>query len=351
MDFTFPVCHLFYYPTQVILVDDDPDFLDAVSLVLPRNLSYRLFQSPREALNYINAAHQHADIIRRVYSSYKTGPFDSDTLTHIEINEIYREIYNPERFSTPTVVVVDYSMPSMNGLELCASLTNPYIKRILLTGQADTDLAVQAFNEGLIDQFISKKDQDLDAKLTRSIATLQQHYFSKSFKLITDPVIANRQCRFINNPDFISYFNAVRKRMRIVEYYLIDEPYSGFVMLNEEGALSILLIMPQDRLHENLQQCQRLGLDQTLCEHINKGEMIPLFNIADDDAHLRELLQTDWKKYYTPAHWVSPESGYYCAVLEQENVNRLVRSFVADKIHSYKNFLQTPAAPGAKFLH
>ena len=350
MDITFPVCHLFYYPTQVILVDDDPDFLDAVSLVLPRDLSYRLFQSPRDALNYINAAHQHADIIRRVYSSYKTGPFDSDTLTHIEINEIYKEIYNPERFSTPSVVVVDYSMPSMNGLELCASLTNPYIKRILLTGQADTDLAVQAFNEGLIDQFISKKDHDLEAKLTRSIATLQQHYFSKSFKLITDPVIANSQCRFINNPDFIDYFNAVRQRHKIIEYYLIDEPYSGFLMLNEEGQLFILLITTQERLRENLLQCQRLSVDKALCEHINKGEVMPLFNIADDDEHIQALLKTDWQKYYTPAHRVSPESAYYCSLLDQSNAERLVRKFLADSVHSYKKYMQTPV-PTAKYLH
>lgn len=350
MDYQFPVCHLFYYPTQVILVDDDPYFLDAVSLILPRDLSYRLFQSAREALLYINAANQHAELIRRVYSSYKTGPFDSDTLTHIEINELYKEIYNAERFTTPSVVVVDYSMPSMNGLEFCASLTNPYIKRILLTGQADMELAVQAFNDGLIDQFISKKEQDLESKLARSIAVLQQHYFSKSFKLITDPVIANSQSRFINNPDFIAYFNSLRNKYKFVEYYLIDEPYSGFVLLNDKGGIAILLILTEAHRQEHLKQCKVLGAPTPLLDALTEGKLVPLFNIADDDKQISKLLTKDWRNYYAPSHKIAAEVPYYCALLQHEDVGRLLRNFLPLSIESYNKHINTPTS-ATKFLH
>lgn len=350
MDFTFPVCHLFYYPTQVILVDDDPDFLDAVSLILPRDLSYRLFQSARQALVHINNSQQNSDIIRRVYSSYKTGPFDSDTLTHIEINELYKEIYNSQRFNTPSVVVVDYSMPSMNGLEFCASLTNPYIKRILLTGQADTELAVQAFNAGLIDQFISKKDHDLEEKLNRSIATLQQHYFSKGFKLITDPVIANSQSRFINNPEFIAYFNALRNRHNFIEYYLIDEPYSGFALLNRKGELAILLILPEPHLEEHISQCSKVGAPRQLLDALRKGDLVPLFNISDDDEHIKTVLTKDWKDYYAPAKKICAQALYYCALVQHEDVTRLLRKFLPKNIASYSAHMEA-STTDAKFLH
>lgn len=350
MDYSFPVCHLFYYPTQVILVDDDPNFLDAVSLILPRDLSYRLFQSARQALTHINDAQQHAQLIRRVYSSYKTGPFDSDTLTHIEINELYKEIYNARRFSTPSVLVVDYSMPSMNGLEFCANLTNPYIKRILLTGQADTDLAVQAFNAGLIDQFISKKDHDLEQKLKRSIATLQQQYFSKSFKLITDPVIANSQSRFINNPDFIDYFNALRNRHKFTEYYLIDEPYSGFAFLNQIGELSILLILPEPRLEEHIAQCSLVGAPCQLLEALRKGELVPLFNVSDSNEHIKEILTKNWQKYYVSAEKVCGPAPYYCALIQHDGANRLLQKYLSQDIQSYEAHIETTASDG-KFLH
>ena len=350
MEFSFPVCHLFYYPTQVILVDDDPDFLDAVSLILPRDLSYRLFQSARQALTHINSAQQHAELIRRVYSSYKTGPFDSDTLTHIEINELYKEIYNAQRFNTPSIVIVDYSMPSMNGLEFCANLTNPNIKRILLTGQADTELAVQAFNAGLIDQFISKKDHDLEQKLKNSITTLQQHYFSKSFKLITDPVIANSQSRFISNPDFISYFNALRSRHKFIEYYLIDEPYSGFALLTPKGELAILLILPQPNLEEHIRQCTVVGAPPQLLEALRKGDLVPLFNVSDDNEHLKLLLTKDWKKYYATAKKICEQAPYYCALIQHEDASRLLRKYLPQEIQSYETHIETMASD-TKFLH
>lgn len=350
MDINFPICHLFYYPTQVVLVDDDPDFLDAVSLLLRRNLSYRLFQSASQALDHVNNSNQHIEMIRRCYSSYKTGPFDSDTLNHIDINEIYKEVYNPARFSTPSVVVVDYSMPEMNGLEYCMSLTNPYVKKILLTGQADTDLAVQAFNDGLIDQYISKKDQNLEAKLNRSIANLQQHYFSRTFKLITDPVIANNQSRFINNPDFVNYFRDVLAKRKVAEYYLIDEPYSGFFLLDEKGTVSILLVLPESRLHSHHQQCVTAQAPVELITALEKGAMMPLFNVSSEHEKLADGILANWRKYYVPAERISDRAPYYCALLPAEMARNLLRNYRPEDIVPYNDHLNAPAG-GQKFLH
>jgi len=309
-----------------------------------------LFQSARQALSHINGAQHHSELIRRVYSSYKTGPFDSDTLTHIDINEIYKEIYNPERFTTPSVVVVDYAMPSMNGLELCASLSNPYIKRILLTGQADTDIAIQAFNEGLIDQFISKKDQDLEGKLKRSIANLQQHYFSKSFKLITDPVIANSQSRFINNAEFIDYFNKVRAKRKIIEYYLLDEPYAAFLMVDEQGAPSLLLVLPEDELLENIEQCKAANAPKELISKLRQRKLVPLFHCADNDSLIAQLSADNWQNYYTKATPVGTKSPFHCAILEKDETSRLLRNFTPDRIHSYRQHLSSSSIT-TKFLH
>ncbi len=36
--------HPFYFPTQVILLDDDPDFLEGISLMLNKNLSIKVLK-------------------------------------------------------------------------------------------------------------------------------------------------------------------------------------------------------------------------------------------------------------------------------------------------------------------
>lgn len=350
MNHHFPICHLFYYPTQVVLVDDDANFLDAVSLLLDRSLNYRLFQSARQALEHVNRSVFQGEVIRRSYSSYKTGPFDSDTLSHIDINALHQDIYNADRFLMPSVVVIDYSMPEMSGLEYCVSLTNPYVKKILLTGRANTDLAVQAFNEGLIDQFISKKDPQLAQKLNRSIASLQHQYFSRSFKLLTDPVIANSQSRFISNPEFIEFFNILRTEHGIVEYYLIDMPYSGFLLLDERGRVSLVLVMTHTALLEHLRQCRARGAPQDLLDALEEGVMMPLFNIGNDGEHMNEAFFKQWRTHYAHAFRVTEESPYYTAQLGEAPTLALIPALRKQDIQPYASCLLAPR-PAEKFLH
>ncbi len=124
-DDSFSVGHPFYFPTQVILLDDDPDFLEGVSLMLNKFLSFKIFQSAQQALEYVNNAHKHVHIQERCYSNYKTGPLESDSLTHIDIDKLHLEALNGSRFQTASTVIVDYSMPEMNGLEFLLQLKNP----------------------------------------------------------------------------------------------------------------------------------------------------------------------------------------------------------------------------------
>jgi len=332
------------------MVDDDSDFLDAMGLLLERRINYRLFQSARQGLDYVNNSPGHEMLLRRVYSSYKTGPFDSDTLTHIDINAIHKEIYNPDRFSIPSVIVLDYSMPEMNGLEFCASLTNPYLKKILLTGQADTDLAVQAFNAGLIDQFISKKDQNLETKLNQSIATLQQHYFNRSFKLISDPIIASGRSRFITNPFFIQYFNQIREQNSITEYYLIDEPYSGFLLLNMKGEVSLLLILAEEKMQNYIEKSKSHGAAPELMQHLQKGTMIPLFNVAEGNENPELHQAADWQSQHASSQKLSPAAPYYAALITGKNLFKVLPDLSQSGIHSFSDYLGAPASSG-KFLH
>ena len=47
---TFP---LFRRPGTVVFLDDDPDYLDMLALVLPRNWRVLLFLRPQECINYL----------------------------------------------------------------------------------------------------------------------------------------------------------------------------------------------------------------------------------------------------------------------------------------------------------
>ena len=69
----------------------------------------------------------------------------------------------------PDLLVLDTSMPTMDGLEALSELVEWPGSRVLLTGQADEQIAVRAFNRGLIDQFIPKQSPDIAGTLVAAV--------------------------------------------------------------------------------------------------------------------------------------------------------------------------------------
>ena len=74
------------------------------------------------------------------------------------------------------LVVSDYNMPMMNGLEFLQNVRSlyPHILTIMLTGQAELEIAVQAINEAGVYKFIQKpwNNDDLRVTLQRALESI-----------------------------------------------------------------------------------------------------------------------------------------------------------------------------------
>jgi two-component system probable response regulator PhcQ len=75
-----------------------------------------------------------------------------------------------------SLIISDYNMPRMNGLEFLKSIKAlyPHILAIMLTGQAEIQIAVQAINDAGVYKFIQKPwdDQDLKFTILRALESL-----------------------------------------------------------------------------------------------------------------------------------------------------------------------------------
>lgn len=336
MDDQITVGHPFYFPTQVILIDDDADFLDGVSLMLNDDTSYRLFQSATEALPYVNAAHQQVSFLQRCYSNYKTGPQESDSLSHVDIGKLHEEIYNPSRFQTSSTVVVDYSMPEMNGLEFLMSLKNPFIKKILLTGQADTELAIKAFNRHLIDQFIDKHDPRLKQTLNAALASFQEQYFRSSFKLITDPIVASHHDAFLADSGFQNFFNEMLVTTGSIEYYMIDYPHAGYLMLDAFGKRHCMLIYDEQSLADHAAQLLEFKAPDRLVQAVRSGDLLPTFHIQNDNLNGNHPFIREWEQHYFKGSKTGTRKNFYVTVLAEEVLAEIYRG----SIIPYRDFLE-----------
>lgn len=329
--------HPFAFPTQVVLVDDDPDFLEGIGLILDREQAFRLFRSAHEALNFVNAAHQHVGFLQRCYTSYKTGPQESDALTHIDIGKLHLEVLNAFRFQTCSTVVVDYSMPEMNGIEFLQELENPYVRKVLLTGQADMATALHAFNQQLIDQYIDKHDPQLKQKLNHTLHAFHEQYLHNSFKLLTDPILANNQDRYLTDPQFQAWFNRLRESLHCVEYYLLDAPHSGFLMLDRHARCTCLLIWTRDAVDEHLLQLERGRAPAALVEKVRRRELLPLYDTQSTRLSRQSPCIKDWERHYAAALQVDGSAEYHVVMGDDS----LLPDIHGKKLYSYAEFLQT----------
>jgi PAS domain S-box-containing protein len=86
------------------------------------------------------------------------------------------------------LVITDQRMPEMEGTELLAEISeiDPICKKILLTGYADVNAAIDAINKGSVDKYFSKPWDD--DELTKAVEFLLSMYSTDEFlkKVVTD---------------------------------------------------------------------------------------------------------------------------------------------------------------------
>ncbi len=134
----------YFHPSTVVFLDDNHQFLNDLELRLPGLMPYILHEDPSAALAEVNRCAAAPTLANRCFSRLENEPDTwRDSTIEFDVRLIEEEVNSVERFHRTSLVVVDYAMPAMNGLEFCGRITDPYVKKLLLTGAADEKLAVR----------------------------------------------------------------------------------------------------------------------------------------------------------------------------------------------------------------
>ena len=142
------------------------------------------------------------------------------------------------RFALAQVGVVDYAMPAMSGLRVLGELSRWPGSRILLTGQVDEQLAISAFNRGLINQFVPKQLPDIRQRLTEAIQTQRLHADPRHQQIWRSTLLP-WQDALLGDPLISAALDALACRQGWIEHIVIGEPF-GLLALNAQGMTSWL---------------------------------------------------------------------------------------------------------------
>lgn len=242
----YPTACLF--PTTTVFLDDNQDYLESLlgNISMPM-LKLKPFGNHDAVANYLEVHLAKHELTANWVKKTVSEDVFENTAFEICYSEIQREINDQNRSQRVTTLVVDYQMPIRNGLDFIKSLKKLPIKKILLTGTADLDIAINAVNDNLIDAFFKKEDENLVPKLTKKLDEYRFDYFFEHSQLIKRSLIKLGDKPLVESKDFQRLFDSMLQATKAVEYYLIDENCS-YMFLDDKGRQTKLLIRSKDQL-------------------------------------------------------------------------------------------------------
>ncbi|HET6430975.1 response regulator [Dyella sp.] len=320
----------FQFPTTTVMVDDHESYLGVVPLMLDPLQRLKSYSSPRQAL--ADLRHNDSRDVPGGGWLYRwhEHPSPNRELVALDIDSIVRTMHDPARFAEVSVVVVDQAMPEMDGLEFCRQIANPHIGKVLLTGRADDETAIEAFNSGLIDRFIRKNDPKAMEKLQQAIVTLQQRYFERAGRFVSE-AMALGDVRFLRDPVFVPIMRRIVADFAAIECYLHVNP-TGLLLLDADGDGRFVLIQTDDDLRTHYEIASDLGASIEVLNALRDGTALPWFASRDGfysgepDAPPVRMV---------PATTVRGEHWYHYAVIDDVNSR-----FELDRIVCYRRWLR-----------
>lgn len=130
-------------------------------------------------------------------------------------------------------MVVDYSMPEVDGIQFLTSIRNANCMKILLTGIADEREAVAAFNAGLIDCYLKKTDVEMARKLASALDDAKRKCCAARGHISLHEAGATYR-----DPRIVKLIDEVAAREGIVEYYWRPNQ-DAVLMFDAVGAPSV----------------------------------------------------------------------------------------------------------------
>lgn len=317
------------YPTTTIIIDDDINFLNII------NRHFKIedcmtYSSPKKAIEYLQTKIDFNRIQSRILKTHLTSEDVISTPENfallVNVHNLHEEIYCAQRFSDVSVIIVDYHMEEMNGIDVCEALSNHPAKKILLTGAIDKEKnVIEAFNKGIIDCFINKSDKNFSDKLNHTITSLKEAYF----KDLSSTILAYMPTTstLLQNPYYINLIQSIKNQFNAIEYYLLDSSGSH-LFLDKQGNPTWLFIKHESEINNY----QTIAIDQEAPEDIINAlanrDKFPYFFSTEDYQHS----VSEWNEFLYQAHPLPVASGYYYAIANNDIKEKLIR----EKIFSYE---------------
>ncbi len=298
----------FYFNSKIILIDDNESFIDNLSFKLGNNYTVETYGDPQKAIDAIISNYD-SNIVSSTQNFLVEIENEDELYYSVDFPKIISLAEQASKKDTISVVIVDYSMPLINGIEFCQKIAHLPILKIMLTGHADFKIAVDAFNKGIIDRFLVKDTPFMLDEINKEVKAMQELFFERlSYPLFTS--FSAKKETLVQSPEFKDHFIRVINEINAREFYLLN-PLGSYLLINQNGLKFYFLVLLDNHLEEYIDLAKDMNADAELINKMIARTHAPIFI---DEADYKFPV-SDWDCLLQP---IKKSIGYYYCILPEE---------------------------------
>ncbi len=297
-----PIC---FYPTRKIILDDDNIFTESI-LFKMQDKHFSSYTSPHCLLNYLLKKY---DTVFRQTDLFEIEQANSELSAyynfHIPIKK-WNAIATNTFVCDISVILIDYHIPNMNGIDFLNQIKNFPFKKILITGEQDYSIGIDALNVGLVDAYIRKDDPDLLNKMNSLVRALEWKYFTE----LSLSAYNISELNYLKNDVFLKKFEKLILENNITSFFLTNKEgdFSGF---NVEREQSFIVVRSRKQLQELSNLAKEDGASEEIINDLVQAKVIPFFR----NKQYWEIPAKEWGGFLHPANLLTDDSSLVWAVI------------------------------------
>lgn len=306
---------VFFHRSTIVCVDNNHLILKAISSLLESSHEIKTFPNPIECFQFLDAYTPPLTQIDFLQGCIEHDHYETADHLPVDFNlPALRQIFHyPKRLEEISLLIVDYHLPHMTGLDLCRKLRNSPFKKILLSGETTQDQALDAFNENIIDRFVRKDSQTLSQVIKQFATELTQEYFQERTQAFVSHLEADHKI-CLSDPVFSRFFQKWRTENHIKEFTLIDKV--GTFILIREDEKAFYFIVHTDHSLNNFYTLYDDTVDRDeLLRAVKLRKHIPFFGIGKESW---DVAINEWPSHFYTPNLLEGREKYYWAVVEAE---------------------------------
>lgn len=205
---------LLFLPGKVLFLDDDELLMESFSVHFS-DFGASFFTRPDQVTAYFE---KYDNLLLDNVFSANTDDVDVGMYIAADYLKLKDILDGNQDVTTPIVLFVDYAMPAIDGISYCQKISSSRVKKVLLTGNEDLNIAINAFNEGVIDHYVSKSDDQLFDKIPAIVKKMRLQYFDEATRFLR--VHCKPHCA---DQDYIDALAEYIKAIDPVKFCVIDD--------------------------------------------------------------------------------------------------------------------------------